>query len=217
MLEPLLNRILLLVARAVVRLVNDDPKLQQLQIEALKGEVRDQVERFQEYGFSSVPRPPDENGAAEAVALFVGGDRAHALVVAVDDRRYRLQSLASGEVALYDDQGNVVHLKRSNVIEVATGDGKASMTLDGPNELITMAHTKGKVELDGNQQTIELDPGTGLAKATIRDDRIELESTSGVKASVLPGSILLEADASTFINIAAGVITYNAAAHNFGP
>jgi len=215
-LEPLLNRILLLVARGVVKLVNDDPRMQELQLQLLSGEVRT-AERFQEYGFSSVPREPDADGAPECVGLFVAGERAHGLIVAVDDRRYRIQSLTSGEVVLYDDQGSKVHLQRSNVIEISTGDGKATVTLDGPNEKLTLAHAKGKIEMDGVAQTIVADAGTGLATATLKNDRIELETTAGVKASVLPGGILLEADASTFINLAPGVITYNAAAHNFGP
>jgi phage gp45-like len=55
---------------------------------------------------------------AEAAVLFVGGIRDHALVVAVDDRRYRKTGLQPGEVALYTDQGAYVLLKRGSVLEV---------------------------------------------------------------------------------------------------
>ncbi|WP_431477838.1 phage baseplate assembly protein domain-containing protein [Massilia eburnea] len=59
-------------------------------------------------GFTSVPKP-----GAEGVVVFVGGNRDHGLVIAVEDRRFRLKGLASGEVAIYDDQGQKVHLTRA--------------------------------------------------------------------------------------------------------
>jgi phage gp45-like len=58
---------------------------------------------------------------AEAVVLFVGGRREHGLVVAVDDRRYRLKGLEKGEVALYNKAGGKVVLKADGSIEVGGG------------------------------------------------------------------------------------------------
>lgn len=113
-LRPLRNALANLVARAVVQLVNDSGGLQGVQLSVLDGETREGVERFQEYGFTSSPRP-----GAEAVVLFVGGRRDHGLVVAVDDRRYRLTSLSAGEVALYNDAGARVHLKADGTVELA--------------------------------------------------------------------------------------------------
>ena len=101
--------VLNVVNRAVVRLVNDDLKMQAMQIEVLRGEVRQAVERFQNYGFTSVPMK-----GAEAVVLFPGGLREQGLIIAVDDRRYRLKGLEAGEVAIYTDEGDYVHLKRNN-------------------------------------------------------------------------------------------------------
>lgn len=109
------NRIMLSVARAVVTLVDDSTKMQLLQLSLLKREVRDNVERFQNYGFTSHPHP-----GAEAAVMFVGGNRDHGLVVAVEDRRYRLKALAEGEVAIYTDEGDKIVMKRNNVIEITT-------------------------------------------------------------------------------------------------
>jgi phage baseplate assembly protein V len=111
LLAPLRIRIANMVARAVVQLVNDGAKLQVLQLGVLEGETREGCERFQEYGFTSVPL-----AGAEAVVLFVGGRRDHGLVVAVDDRRYRKKDLQPGEVALYHHAGPFVLLKSDRVV-----------------------------------------------------------------------------------------------------
>jgi len=112
-LRPLVQRMQLMIGRAVVLLVNDGTKLQGLQVSLLADEVRGDVERFQDYGFTSHPHP-----GAEAVAACVAGSRDHVLVIAVDDRRYRLAGLAQGEVAIYTDEGDKIVLKRGGTIEV---------------------------------------------------------------------------------------------------
>ena len=114
--EPMMRRILLTIGRGVVQVVKDDLSLQELQISLLAGEVIDGVERFQNYGFTSHPLP-----GAEAAAIFIGGSRDHGLVIAVDDRRFRLKELAEGEVAIYTDEEDKIHFKRGNKIEIKTG------------------------------------------------------------------------------------------------
>lgn len=102
-----------LVARAVLALVDDARKLQSVQVDLLDGETRADVERFQQYGLSSVPEP-----GAEAVMLAVGGSRSHMVAVAVDDRRYRPRDLKEGEVCLYSKFGDRFLLKDDGTIEV---------------------------------------------------------------------------------------------------
>lgn len=113
LLGPLKRRIMLMIGRSVVALVNDGLKLQGLQLTLLADEVRDDVERFQNYGFTSHPHP-----GAEAIAACVAGNRDHVVVLAVDDRRYRLQPLEQGEVAIYTDEGDKIVLQRGGTIEV---------------------------------------------------------------------------------------------------
>jgi phage baseplate assembly protein V len=112
LLAPIRRRLDNLVARAVVSLVSDATTLQALQLAVLEEETREHCERFQQYGFTSVPL-----AGAEAVVLFVGGLRDHALVTNVDDRRYRKKNLAAGEVALYNHENVYVLLKLGQVIE----------------------------------------------------------------------------------------------------
>lgn len=96
LLEPLRRRVRLMVARAVIELVDDSKKVQSLQLKVRADELRDDVERMQQYGFTSVPEP-----GAEAIIVLVGGNSDHPVAIAVDDRRYRPTDLAEGEVALW--------------------------------------------------------------------------------------------------------------------
>jgi len=102
------NRVMMMFARGVLRSVNDSNGRQQLQVELLKDELRDGVERMQNYGFTSHPTGGDVAFAA------VGGNREQGIVLVVDDRRYRIP-LEAGEVAVYDDQGNKIELLRDMI------------------------------------------------------------------------------------------------------
>ena len=80
----------------------------------LNGEAKSELEHFEAYGITSHPLK-----GAEGVTLFFSGDRSHGVAILIGDRRYRLTGLAPGEVALYDDLGQKVHLTR-NGIEIQT-------------------------------------------------------------------------------------------------
>ena len=86
-------------------------------------ETLDGVERFQQYGFTSHPHPD-----AEAIILFVAGERANAVVIAVDDRRYCITNLTAGEVALYDDQGQSGITKRDGIVMDISRPGGVQIT-----------------------------------------------------------------------------------------
>ena len=111
-LERIRGKIRSIASRAVIKLVKDGLKTQSVQLNILAGETTpDDTERFQQYGFTSVPLE-----GAEAIVLHLGGGRDHGVVIATEDRRYRLTGLADGEVALYDDQDQKIHLTRDNII-----------------------------------------------------------------------------------------------------
>jgi phage baseplate assembly protein V len=104
------RRVSMMVGRAVLSAIDDTAKVQTVQASTLADEVADKVERFQNYGFSSVPLPE-----AEAVVLSVGGLRSHMICIGVEDRRHRPQGGEPGEVTIYDDQGQVIRLKRDGI------------------------------------------------------------------------------------------------------
>lgn len=124
------------MARGVVRLVNDALMVQSLQVTVLDGETAN-VQRFQEYGYSSVPKP-----GAEAVLAAIAGVRSHLVAIAVDDGRYRLKNLQAGEVALYTDEGDSIVLKRGRIIAVNAG---AQLNVSAPQVTVTATT---KVTLD---------------------------------------------------------------------
>lgn len=70
-------------------------------------------ELFQHYGYTSRPK-----AGAEVIFIRQGGQ---IIAIGSDDRRYRI-SLEDGEVALYTDEGDKVHLKRGRIIEIVGGE-----------------------------------------------------------------------------------------------
>lgn len=127
------RRVQNMVGRAVLSAIDDDAGIQALQIEGLADEVQDGVERLGDYGFTSHPLP-----GAEAAVVYAGGLRSHGLVVAVGDRRYRLRGLKLGEVAMYDDQGQAVHLTRDGILVKSTG----KVTIEAPEVLVDSPSVK---------------------------------------------------------------------------
>ncbi|MEZ5709733.1 MAG: phage baseplate assembly protein V [Blastomonas sp.] len=121
MIAPIEHRLRLMVSRAIVRMVDDMPRAQELQIDLMADEAQDGVERLQSYGLTAVP-----HAGAEAVLVCAGGLRSHGLVIAVEDRRYRLTGLATGEVALYDDLGQRVKLCRDRIEIVSETEVKVT-------------------------------------------------------------------------------------------
>lgn len=111
MMAPLVRSVRNMLARGTVALANSAGKMQALQLRLLSGEAKDGIEHFEPYGYTSCPHP-----GAEAVTLFFAGDRSHGVAIVVADRRYRLQALAAGEVALYDDQDQKIHIKRDKIL-----------------------------------------------------------------------------------------------------
>lgn len=126
LIRPLKMRMSNMIARAVVSGINDAKKLQLLQIGVEHGVDLDDAERFQDYGFTSVPEV-----GAEAVAVFPNGDRGHAIIVKVDDRRYRLKGLLSGEVAIYHKDGAMVKLNAAGDIIIRCKAGRDVFVDDG--------------------------------------------------------------------------------------
>lgn len=123
--RPILTKLSNMVSRGVIRSADDAKKVQELQIDLLAGETRDEVERFGQYGLTSVPVD-----GAECVVICIGGSRDQAYCIATEDRRYRIGNLQSGEVALYSKWGQQIVLKQNGDIELTPKAGSL-ITLAG--------------------------------------------------------------------------------------
>lgn len=106
------------------------------------------AELAQHYGFSSAPLP-----GADFVVIPIGGNSSHCVVVASEDGRYRIK-LQDGEVSLYTDEGDYVHMKRGRVIEVVTDEllFKVKNKVRFETPLVEMSgelHVEGGIKADG--------------------------------------------------------------------
>lgn len=99
-----MRRAYLNVVRGVVETVSDGSKLQTCNVRLTQDELLTAVERFQQYGHISVPLPSSDRGA-EAIVVFVNGNRSHPIVISVDDRRWRPTGGNPGDVGQYHYKG----------------------------------------------------------------------------------------------------------------
>ena len=129
--QNLQRQVLSLIGRAVVKSINAASKCQMIDVELLAGQQKAGIEHLEPYGFTSRAK-----AGAEAVVLFPDGDRSHAVAITVSDRRYRMKGLKTGEVALYDDQGQSVTLTRAGI--VVDGGGKVIMFKNAPKARFEM-------------------------------------------------------------------------------
>ncbi len=109
--RQIVRRIQSMFVRGTVARVDDGKKMQELRLDLEHGHQPTKVEHIHPYGISFKPHPD-----AEVVAVSMGGNRDHMMVIAVGDRRYRLKDLKDGEFAIHDDQGQKVHFTRDGVV-----------------------------------------------------------------------------------------------------
>jgi len=172
-LTQIARRAYLAIGRGTISKVDDKKLMQEIDIRVLHNEAMTGVEHFHPYGFSAVVLPPDQqqtplqqqdNGmsagqpqskqgkgaSAECVTLFVNGDRSHPVVIVVADRRHRIKGMEPGEIALYDDQKQQVHITRDGVVASVPHDKKVSFRIMPPDD--QQGSGSGKTNGSGQQQ-----------------------------------------------------------------
>jgi phage baseplate assembly protein V len=124
-------------------------------------------EYFQHYGFSSRPL-----AGGEAIIIREGN---HFVMIASDDRRYRI-ALEEGEVALYTDEGDKIHLKRDKTIEIVCG-----------NKLV--ATVENEVEITTKKATVTAPEVIVVAstKVTITTPLVEISGSLSVGGNITVG------------------------------
>lgn len=99
--------------RGVLHLVESADNIQKVQASGLADETLQDVELMQHFGFTSVP-PAN----TQAVILPIGGQTSHGIVIATENGSFRVKNLQGGEVAVYDESGSSIVLKKGRLIEI---------------------------------------------------------------------------------------------------
>lgn len=137
--NPLRVKISNIAGRGIITKSQDPAGLQTLQVQLSKDEIKDDVQRLQNYGFTSYPME-----GAQALGIFQDGSREGGIIVALDDARYRIQ-VSEGEVAMYSKFGNKIVMKDDGSIEATpapgmpfkiNGDVTATGTIHGEIDVI---------------------------------------------------------------------------------
>lgn len=137
MIAPLKRKVNLMLSRGIVARVDDSSGIKRIQGTLLADEVLDNIEVFQEYGFSS--RPPR---GSEFVMASIGGNREHPICIATMNRDLRVKNLKEGETLIFDKDGNFIHLQDGGNIEIKTS---TKVKVDAPDAEFT-----GNVLVKGN-------------------------------------------------------------------
>ncbi|EOB9961361.1 phage baseplate assembly protein V [Escherichia coli] len=162
LIAPVMRGVRLLIGRGVLTGIRDELKMQNVQLAGMEGETFDDVERPQQYGQISVPLP-----GAELFFACPGGQRDQAVVLVVDDRRYRPSGLTSGDSGLYHYEGHRIRLTKDGRIIITCRTleifADERVSVDTPETVFTgdvivekNLHVKGNLAIDG----------TGMSKGT---------------------------------------------------
>lgn len=110
LLNPLRRQISILLGRALLEAIDDSKKMQLLKVSILKDELKDKVERIQNYGFTSVPLP-----GGEVLVGCIGGSKDQMIVIAADNSSIRKKDLSSGDSCVYRDGGDYILLSSDSI------------------------------------------------------------------------------------------------------
>ena len=99
--------------RGVLHLVKSADNIQKVQASGLADETLQDVELMQQFGFTSVP-PAN----TQAVILPIGGQTTHGIVIATENCSFSVKNLQGGDVAVYDESGSSIVLKKGRLIEI---------------------------------------------------------------------------------------------------
>lgn len=99
--------------RGKLTLTQSGEPIQRVQVQGLADETLQEIEQLQQFGFTShAPANTD------VIVIPLGGDTSHGIVIASEHGSFRVKNLQSGEVAVYDESGSSIVLKKGKLIEM---------------------------------------------------------------------------------------------------
>jgi phage gp45-like len=139
--ERLYRCMQLAFGRGRVTFVDDSGPVQKLQVKFGAMEIIDNLPAPHDFGFTS--NPPI---GSDVFASFMGGNRTNGIAVTIGSQVYRMKNLASGEVAIYDNLGQSVHLTQSGIVIQGAG---LPITIHGDIKLNGSLDATGDVKASG--------------------------------------------------------------------
>ncbi|WP_082783602.1 phage baseplate assembly protein V [Snodgrassella sp. CFCC 13594] len=134
--------------RGKLTLVNSGENVQRAQVSGLADETLQDIEHMQQFGFTSNPPP-----GTEVVVIPLGGATSHGIIVATENGSYRVKSLASGEVSVYNQDGASITLKKGRIIDIDCEKlnikAPSGVDIDAPNVNCTQEVTAAG-QINGN-------------------------------------------------------------------
>lgn len=172
-----MNRVINMLAKAVIRMITDSGGRQTAQVEVTKGELISGMERMQNYGMSSYPPP----GGTDCLIAFLGGNREQGMIVVAENRTFRFKNLQEGEVAIFDDLGNVVHLMRDQVLVKAVTKAR----VEAP---IVEVQAETSATITAGASSIETTPaGVAITSPRLTHNGVNIGAIH-THSGVMPGS-----------------------------
>jgi phage baseplate assembly protein V len=143
MTAPLKRSMRLMLSTGTVSLTDAEREIQVAQVKGLGGEVMDDVQYFQHWGFTSRPL----KGASGLLGTLLGS-RGRTVLLGSADARWRPKDLAEGESCLFDDKGQRIYLRRDRIELISP----MQVVVTTPSVTIDAAQStfKGDVQVDGN-------------------------------------------------------------------
>lgn len=161
--QPWANRLMNLVSFGVVRRADNSGETQTVQAEIREGLSISDIPVMEPYGFTSGVKID-----SEVLLVSLGGNRGNTAAVVVGGRAYRLKGLKEGEVALYDDSGQEIILRKDGIEITApnslkiSGDVAITGKLDVSGVSAAEDHVSGTISGKGHVHT-ELGDGVDVS------------------------------------------------------
>lgn len=147
LLAPIRRKITGYISRALVSGVIEDLQRQNIQVQIHADESADNIERFQDYGFSSFPP-----AGSEAIIAALGGNLGNLVALAVEDKKVRPQG-EQDDVFMYHREGHNIRLTKDGKLIITATDviynASSSFTIISPETLIQgPLHVTGGISTD---------------------------------------------------------------------
>lgn len=128
MTRSITGRVRGMIRRSTLGALGEGTTGQTIQAKTTADDVDDEVELFEQYGFTSVPT----NGS-EGLVLRVGGERGASVAILFGNKTSRFQDLDQGEVAVYHNDGHAVIMRANGDIEIIPG-GTSFVRIGAPGD-----------------------------------------------------------------------------------